>query len=489
MSIKWGLSVFGHDASLSVSKNNKIVFASNSERFSKIKNDSYLNNDLIKKALSYGIPNEIIFHEKLLIKKLRQLYAGEYYRLKEESIKNHLKKFLPLEKLKKIPIISYSHHFSHACNGFYTSNFDNACIVVVDSIGEWETITVWEVKNNNFKKIYSQKYPHSLGLLYSAFTHYCELKPNEEEYILMGMSTFGNEKYYYEIYQDFIKSSFPPFKLNHNLHKGCRWWNNYYDYENIAASIQNIFENELLNIVKWSKKKTNSENLILTGGTALNCKANTKILNNKIYKNIWIPPNPGDGGNSLGCLLAHEKNHFDNQTPYLGYNIDRKYPKNEIVNEIIENKLVGVANGRAEFSPRALGNRSLLADPRYEYVKDRVNNIKKRQKFRPFAPIILEEFLHDYFHINLDITPYMLFLGTCKFPEKFPAIVHNDNTSRIQTINKKQHKNLYETLYLFYNITGCPMLLNTSLNIKGMPIVNDEYDAKEFSKKYSIKVF
>ena len=227
------------------------------------------------------------------------------------------------------------------------------------------------------------------------------------------------------------------------------------------------------------------------GGVALNCVANSELF--RWYDNIHIMPNPGDAGSSLGAAALEYFNRTGNkvnwQTPYLGYTIAGNYPIQKALASLEKNEIFGIANGSAEFGPRALGNRSLMADPRGNEIKDRVNSIKHRQKFRPFAPVIMEEFVHEYFEMpNNTVSPYMQFVARCKKPTKFPAIIHHDGTSRVQTVNYEQHPGLYTLLKEFYKKTGCPMLLNTSLNIKGQPIVNDERDAELFAKKYGVPV-
>lgn len=199
-------------------------------------------------------------------------------------------------------------------------------------------------------------------------------------------------------------------------------------------------------------------------------------------------PNPGDSGSSLGCIPAVTKERLNWKGPFLGFNIEGEYPIDTIIKELEKNKMVGVANGRAEFGPRALGNRSLLADPRGAEVKDMVNEIKKRQKFRPFAPAILLEDVHDYFDMPQPTSPYMQFVGTCKYPKEFPAIIHADGTSRVQTVTKEDNEGFYNLLKTWKDKTGCPMLLNTSLNIKGKPMVNNLWHARDFERKYNVKV-
>jgi len=252
----------------------------------------------------------------------------------------------------------------------------------------------------------------------------------------------------------------------------------------IAAATQSVYEYILHNIVSWAKARLPSDNLVFMGGCALNCSANSDLY--RFYDNVWIMPNPGDAGSAVGCVLAHKKQHTKSVGPYTGYNIDKPYPVEELISTLKTHGIVGVANGRAEFGPRALGNRSLLADPRGTDIKDRVNDIKHRQHFRPFAPMILAEHAEEYF--SGPVGPWMQFTATCKFPELFPAIVHVDGTSRVQTVSKDDNPGVRKLLERWYEETGCPMLLNTSLNIKGMPMVNDEKDAREFTAKYGVIV-
>jgi len=211
----------------------------------------------------------------------------------------------------------------------------------------------------------------------------------------------------------------------------------------------------------------------------------------KDYPNLWILPNPGDAGSSLGCAAYVGGQHLDfmEHGAFLGYDIKGKYPVKQVVKELLKGNLVGVANGRAEYGPRALGNRSLLADPRGKDIKQKMNEIKNRQEFRPFAPSVLEEHANDIFDMPTRKSEFMQHVAPCKYPDKYPAICHIDNTSRVQTVSKKDNPGYYRLIKEFYKKTGCPMVLNTSLNIKGQPIVNDEKDADEFTKKYGVKVY
>jgi len=235
---------------------------------------------------------------------------------------------------------------------------------------------------------------------------------------------------------------------------------------------------------KWARQKSPSGDLVLMGGCALNCAANGTIRDD--WNKVWIMPNPGDSGSAIGAVLAHKSQWMDLDHMFMGYNIEGDYPVEEVLQELLTNGICGVANGRAEFGPRAFGHRSLLADPRGADIKDRVNNIKQRQLFRPFAPAVLEEHAKDYFegHVN----PFMQYTSTCTDPG-LPAITHGDGTSRVQTVSANESVGFRKLLERWYEETGCPILLNTSLNIKGKPIVNDELDATQFAKHYGVKVF
>lgn len=491
--ITWGASGLHHDASISVVKGDKILFAGHAERYSKIKNDPFLNKEIVAEALKYGKPSEVVWYENPWYKRARYVYSGQYRRLLENP-KSYMRGFLPGVKMHYI-----DHHKSHAAAGYMTSNFQNAAIIVADAIGEWTTLSVWQAKGSLMKCIHKMRYPNSIGLLYSAFTKLCGLKPNEEEYILMGMAAYDEPLFKNYILNQFVlDKSAPNFTLKENVHRGIK--HSFYkilvkDETNkfrIAASIQSILEDYLCDLAYWAKNMTQSRNLILMGGVALNCVANTKIADMKLFDDIWIMPNPGDAGSSLGAVAAYQNHRIVWDGPYLGTNIDRELDIDQLCSVLErpgKNGIAGVANGRAEFGPRALGNRSLLANPTQIEIKDAVNEIKKRQKFRPFAPAILEEHAKDYFVMPFKKTPYMQYAVKCRQPDQFPAICHVDLTSRVQTVSQNDNPKFYELLTEFHRRTGCPMLLNTSLNIKGMPLVNDWMDAQSFAAKYNVPVF
>ena len=470
--ITWGISSESHNAALSVFVSDRLVFASESERFSGIKNDPYLNDSIINYALKFGKPELVCWYENPYKKTLRQLIAGQGW------IQN-------VKKYVDIPIKYYDHHYTHACAGYFTSKFDECCVVVIDAIGEFQTLTIWEAQGNKLKLKFQRKYPHSIGLWYSTMTQRCGLKPNEDEYILMGMSAYGDpSRLTCDVFEDFIGEDF---KFKRNLHKGCMDWRpdlkTEQDYFDIAKATQVTYEILFRNILELSKSLVKSNNLVLMGGCALNCSANPIAFN--YYNDVWIMPAPGDNGSAIGSVLAHKKKHIEWTGPYIGFDMGYTSTNKEIVDYLLEHKICGIARGKAEFGPRALGNRSLIADPRDPSIKDLVNSIKKRQKFRPFAPVVLEEYGKDYFEGGNE---YMQFAVKCKSKE-LTSIQHIDCTSRVQILSRKDNPEFYDLLFQWKNRTGCPILLNTSLNIKGYPIVNNYTNMIEWEKTYKVKVF
>ena len=467
-----GVNETSHDASLTLIDNNKILFAAHSERYSKQKNDWYIDKNLIDNVLSYGKPDYIAYYEKPLLKKTRLLFHGG------------LGEWKPKFDIENIPRKFFKHHYSHAAAGYFTSTFDNAVIVVLDSIGEFNTSTIWAGEGHNITLKEKKNYPFSFGLFYSAFTQLIGLMPNQEEYIMMGMAAYGNSNKYFKKVEEY----FPNInKQKYNFHKGITDWGlvTEQDKFDIAASVQKVYELRLFEFMVYAKKTTGKNKLVFMGGCALNCSANTMLWN--IFDDVWIMPNPGDAGSSLGAAAALYGKHLDWEGPYLGYNIGGKYPVQEIITELIKNKIAAVATGKAEYGPRALGNRSIFADPRDPHIKDKVNKIKKRELFRPFAPVVLEEYADRWFDMNFK-SPYMQYAVKCLQPEKIPSVVHEDGTSRVQTVNEKQHPGLYNVLLNWYSLTGVPILLNTSLNIKGEPLLNDKNDILRWEKHYNVKI-
>lgn len=500
-----GISAGFHDAAITLIRNGEILFAGHSERYSKKKHDSELCSGLIADCIfNYGYPSEIAYYERPWLKKTRQLYAGQWSELtKNWSVRDMLYNAAPWANLDTLPITTHSHHLSHAAAGFQTSPYNDATVVVIDAIGEWDTISMWDARYDrhgqaSYTKLWSQKYPHSIGLMYSALTKRAGLIPLDEEYILMGMAGYGTTMHKLgwggdpsSLFKQWLVDDEVNLTFNYNLHIGVPdsiILEGISEYD-IAAHTQALLEDLVANVMHKanSNRLGNSRNLVYMGGVALNCLANRSL--GYYFDNIWIMPNPGDAGSSLGAAALAYRKKLDWKNAFLGHNISGDYPVNAILSELVTSKIAGVASGRAEFGPRALGNRSLLADPRGAEIKDKVNEIKQRQKFRPFAPIILEEHVHEYFDMpqGFNNSPYMQVVAKCKYPEQFPAIVHVDNTSRVQTV-ANDGSGIRKLLEKWFVWTGCPMLLNTSLNIRGEPMVNDRNDADRFEERYGIKV-
>ncbi len=461
-----GINETSHDASVSLIKDGEILFAGHAERYSKTKNDWYNNKDIYLDMLNYGTPTHIAYYEHPQLKRSRILLRGGAADWKPN---------IPMD----LPVKYFSHHYSHACAGYYTSKFNDAVIVVLDAIGEYNTSTIWVGEGNKIKQIKKFNYPFSFGLFYSAFTQLVGLKPNEEEYILMGMAGYGDYQRYFNKVDEYFPSMS---QQKYNFHKGIIDWDEPIGQQekfDIAAAVQKVYEQRLMEFMRYAKAKTGKENLVFMGGCALNCSANTKLWD--IFSDIWIMPNPGDAGSSLGAAAALYGKHLNWQSPYLGYDLGGDYPVQKILDGIFEDGIVAVATGRAEYGPRALGNRSILADPTDPDIKNKVNLIKKRELFRPFAPVVMAEHASEWFDMNYE-SPYMQYAVKCLKPDLIPSVVHVDGTSRVQTVTKDQHPGLYTLLEKFYSVTGVPILLNTSLNIKGQPLLNDMNDVKIFNE-------
>lgn len=450
-----GISEGFHDGAVAVvnSDTKEIEFATHSERYTRIKNDPRVPYELLT-----ANPHDLrVYYEDVSLKNQRRLQHGQSARV--SSIAELCDDFV-------------SHHEAHAAAAYYTSPFDHTgCVIaVIDAIGEWQTASIWKPGPRGLVLVEERRYPFSLGLFYSAITKRIGLRANEDEYITMGMAAFGNPC----IDMDDC--------LSRNLHRGFSL-NDFKGHrpEDIAASAQALIEKEIIDfITPW---RNMGHNLCYGGGVALNCVANSKLA--AYFDNIWIMPSPGDAGSSLGAALGYLKQKVHFQDTYLGYNIDRSINPREVAQYLAKKGVAGVAHGQAEFGPRALGNRSLLGDPRVSNIKRRLNNVKRRQKFRPFAPAILSEFASEYF--DGPMNEYMQFVAEAK--HNYEGVTHVDGTARVQLVPQHSRSVFRQILEEFYEITGVPMLLNTSLNIKGQPMVNNEQDALDFEKKYKVKVF
>ena len=567
-----GISCFYHDSAASIIKDGKIIACAQEERFTRIKHDSSFPFHSIKFCLNYCKINlsdldKIIFYEKPLIKfeRLLETYVSFFPRglksfilsfpvwikeklFQKKIIFTNLKKIDKKIKINKIKFCE--HHLSHAASAFFPSPFKEAIVLTADGVGEWATTTVAIGNDNNLRVIKEINFPHSLGLLYSAFTYYTGFKVNSGEYKLMGLAPYGNPIYEEKIIQNLIDvkndGSFNLDQSFFNYATGTTMTNQKFHnlfgekprdpkidkltqfHMDIAASIQKVTEDIMLKISISLKKEFNIENLCLAGGVALNCVANGILLKKNIFKNIWVQPASGDAGGSLGAALAlwhidlkkqREVNPKDSMSgSYLGpeYNQDEieKYLKDagaifkildedalieQTVTDLSNKMAIGWFQGRMEFGPRALGGRSILGDPRSSEMQKNLNlKVKYRESFRPFAPSVLEDHASEWFDLNTN-SPYMLMVAKINSNKKIkmteeeeklfgidklnikrseiPAITHVDYTSRIQTVQKKTNPKYYKLLNSFYNKTGCPVLVNTSFNVRGEPIVNTPLDA------------
>ena len=567
-----GISAFYHDSAACILKDGKIIAAAQEERFSRKKHDPRYPVNAIEFVLKYANlklseVDQIVFFEKPFLKfeRLLETYVAfapkgfvSFAKAMPLWIKEKLfqKNYL-FNKLKEHDInyksdknIFFSdHHLSHAASAFYPSPFNEAVILTADGVGEWATTTVAVGKNNNLEIKKEIHFPHSIGLLYSAFTYYTGFKVNSGEYKLMGLAPYGNP-----IYEDKIKKLIDikkdgTFRLDQkyfNYATGLTMTNNRFNnlfgqkvrdpinekitqfHMDIAASIQKVTEEIMIKLAKSIREEYGIKNLCLAGGVALNCVANGKILKEKIFENIWIQPAAGDAGGSLGAALALWYNENGNNRKvnlnddmngsFLGCEFDQnqiedelksigavfeKENYDELINKtsdyLLNKKAIGWFQGRMEFGPRALGGRSILGDPRSDKMQKNLNlKVKYRESFRPFAPSVLREDLKDWFDIDED-SPYMLLVADINSSKKInmteaqsklfgieklnikrseiPAVTHVDYSARIQTVSKETNKRYYDLISEFKKKTGCPLLVNTSFNVRGEPIVNTPTDA------------
>ena len=537
-----GISCYYHDSAAALLKDGKVVAAVEEERFSREKND----DGFPKQAINYcmkaaGIASSdlacVAFYDKAVLKFERLLdnyiavaprglgsftdvipkWLHKRLWLKEE-IKKHLGGY-------KGKIYFPEHHLSHAAYTFFTSPFNESAILTVDGVGEWTTTSFGSARGSKIQLTTDIRWPHSLGMFYSAFTYYLGFKVNEGEYKLMGLSSYGKPKYY-----DLIMENLIDVKEDGSLRLNMKYFAFTWDkvminkkfeklfgvprrtedakteqiHLDIGASAQLILEEILLKMARHVHEKTRLRNLCLGGGVALNGVANYRILKEGPFDKIHIPPSPGDGGSAIGCaayayysilnnerIIETDTTKMISNNVYLGpgYSNDtiksylefykipyKKYERQELLERtaklICEQNVVGWYQGRVEWGPRALGNRSILADPRNAKMKDILNEkIKHRESFRPFAPSILEEHTSEYFELDIP-SPYMLLVAKVKKPDKIPAVTHVDGTGRLQTVSRIANPLYYDLINEFYKLTGVPVLVNTSMNVKGEPIVN-----------------
>ena len=567
-----GISAFYHDSAAAILVDGKIIAAAQEERFTRKKHDSnYPYNAVqfvLKSAkLKLSEIDHIVFYEKPFLKfeRLLETYVAFAPRgfkqftksmpswLREKLFqKNMLFKFLQEHDKKFVDekkIFFSEHHLSHAASAFFPSPFEDAIILTADGVGEWATTTVAIGNRENLSIKKEIHFPHSLGLLYSAFTFYTGFKVNSGEYKLMGLAPYGEPQYVGLIKDNLIDiKKDGSFKLEQEFFDyatGLKMTSGKFDklfnqkprdskkekltqfHMDIAASIQKVTEEVMIKMATSLRTEFNIKNLCLAGGVALNCVANGKILEKKIFDNIWIQPAAGDAGGSLGAALAlwhlelkHERkiSNNDMQGSYLGPSFSQKEIENELKSlnanfEVLDEKelinktadalkngdAVGWFQGRMEFGPRALGGRSILGDPRSPTMQKNLNlKVKFRESFRPFAPSVLREDVDKWFKINQD-SPYMLLVAEVLEDKKIkmseeekklfgidklnikrsdiPAVTHVDYSARIQTVHNETNPKYYSLIKKFKEITNCPVLINTSFNVRGEPIVNTPSDA------------
>ena len=437
----------------------------------------------------------------------------------KKLLKDNFKKF----STKIPPIYFCEHHLSHAASAFYPSPFEKAAILCIDGVGEWATTSAWLGSKNNITPLFEIQYPHSLGLLYSAFTGYLGFKVNSGEYKMMGLAPYGKPIYKEIILKELIHiHEDGSFQLNFkylNFTSNGRMTNIHFEklfshaprkiddpllefHKNLAASIQEVTEIVVLKLAAAVKKQTNADHLTLAGGVALNCVANGILKKVGLFEQIWVQPASGDSGGALGAALSFYYLQLKKsrtiakdvqQGSMLGpsfkddeiklilekYNMNYFYFKDEnslnknIVEHLIDGKVIGFFQGRMEYGPRALGCRSIIGDPRGEKMQSTMNlKIKKRESFRPFAPIVLKERVEEFFHWNKnDLSPYMLFTTNTKENVNLPAVTHIDGSARLQVVDQDIHPRLHRLLKKFDDKSNCPVLINTSFNVRGEPIV------------------
>ena len=567
-----GISAFYHDSAATLIADGNIIAAAQEERFSRKKHDSNypynaINYVLSEANLKLSEVDHIVFFEKPFLKFERLLetylaFAPAGFKSFSLSMPIWLReklfqKNLLFENLKKhdenfkdVNKINFSeHHYSHAASAFYPSPFKDAIVLTLDGVGEWATTTVAIGQGSDLKIIKEIHFPHSLGLLYSAFTYYTGFKVNSREYKVMGLAPYGEAKYKDIIINKLMdlkadgsfKLDMSYFDYATGLTMTNKKFSNLFDQKvrdpknelltkfhmDIAASIQAVTEEIILRITSSLSKEYKLNNLCLAGGVALNCVANGKILKNKLFDKIWIQPAAGDAGGSLGAALAYwykelgnKRKDFKDQMKgsYLGPNFNDNHIENELkalnanfkkltndqlieiaAKELNEQKTVGWFQGRMEFGPRALGNRSIIADPRSEKMQKELNlKVKFRESFRPFAPSVLFEDLSNWFDLETE-SPYMLLVANIKKNQQIemsvnskklfgieklsvkrsniPSVTHVDYSARIQTVHESTNPKYYSLLKKFKEITNCPILINTSFNVRGEPIVCSIKDA------------
>lgn len=536
-----GISCYYHDGAACLLREGEIVFAAHEERYTRKKHDESLPVNAVGHALrhagiSIGDVDAVCFYEKPLLKFFDRIVPTyierwprgflSYHRAMHEWMQKKL--WIPQNIKKELgfkgPVLFTSHHESHAASAYYASGFSDAAVVTADGVGEWATTTIGRGEGTDLKLVKEILFPHSLGLLYSALTYYLGFKVNSAEYKVMGLAPYGEPKYMKEMRELIEIREDGSFRLNMRyfaFEYGLRMTGPEMDglfgqlarapekpllqfHKDVARSLQEITNEVMLKIVRHAKAVCPSDNLCLAGGVALNCVANGKILRSGLFKDVFIQPAAGDAGGALGAALAVWHKEFGGarlpkmEHAFLGnsytqeeieaYLKEQGLPYEKLADEALlettasllegEN-VIGWFHGRMEYGPRSLGNRSILADARNKENWRKVNlKIKFRESFRPFAPTVLEERASDYFDLDRE-SPYMLLVADVlpRRRSEIPAVTHVDGSARIQTIRRDQNPRYYDLIKAFEKKTGCPVIINTSFNVRGEPIVESPKDA------------
>jgi len=521
-----GISAFYHNSSAALFKDGQLLYASEEERFTRVKFDSNFPVQSIRFCLNKaGITKDeitkVFYYEDPNLKLERQIEMYEditkvpflSLKLKKECIRLRITEYFG----NNIEIIYSQHHISHAANAQYYLGLKDSAHLVADAVGELSTIWAGEFKNNQFKEIKQINFPHSIGMFYSTFTDFLGFRVNADEYKLMGLAAYGVPQYTKEVSQlikNYKDESFElnleyftfyrlPGSDNYNekfaeLFKFCKKVKdkNYQQvHMDIAASVQSVTEDILIEKVKYLARKTKSKNLCLSGGVALNCLANMKIHQLKLFEKVFIPPSPGDAGSSIGAvakyILEKKMDFKNNKHSYTGFfekkdrleifrdkSLQIKDIDQYIIDQLQRGKVIAIFQNKSEFGPRALGNRSIIANPNFKNMKNILNSkVKKRESYRPFAPIVLEEDVMNFFETSEEV-PFMTktFNVLKEKQNLIPSIVHADGTARVQTIGN-ENKFLQKILRGCKKAYGIPVLINTSFNLSDEPIVNTYIDA------------
>jgi carbamoyltransferase len=528
-----GISCYYHDSAAALLKDGVIIAAAQEERFTRIRHDQDFPEQAVKYCLKQaGITIEQVdyigFYDKPMVKfeRILQTYIATWPRSFPSFIKSvpmWLQKKLWIPSLIKKElgydgdVLMIEHHLSHAASSYLVSPYKDAAIVTVDGVGEWATSTICHGVGNDINILKEIRFPHSLGLLYSAYTYYLGFKVNSAEYKVMGLAPYGEPKYVDKVLETITYNDDGSFKMNMKYFSydyGLRMTNKHFEelfgqktrepeskleqfHKDVAMSVQVVTEEIVLRMVRHAHELTGSKNLCMAGGVALNCVANGRVVKETPYKDVFIQPAAGDAGGAVGVatylyhtVLGHERN-WQWEHAYLGpeYSTDeiRKFLDEQgivykefdesgmldaTVQALVDQKTIGWFQGRMEFGPRALGARSIIADARNPENKTVVNlKIKFRESFRPFAPTVLEEKCSEWFELDIP-SPYMLLVADVREGKRtIPAVTHVDQSARIQTVNEKEHARYYKLIKRFDEKTGCPLIINTSFNVRGEPIV------------------